>query len=60
LTTINVNNLVSTVNRYYSTLLIDNPANLRNHRVYVYSGTLDTVIRSCKAFFDYLNYNKRQ
>lgn len=50
-TGINVANMQSKVSTYYSQSLIDNPANLRNHYVYLYSGTADFVVRNSKINF---------
>jgi hypothetical protein len=48
---INVNGMVNKVNAYKNSNLIDDPANLRNHRVYIYSGTMDFTVKSSKKQF---------
>jgi hypothetical protein len=44
--TVNVNNLVSKMINYKSSGLIDDPAYLKSHKVYIYSGTLDSTVRN--------------
>lgn len=40
----NVNTAISTTNSRYTSGAIDNPANLQNQKVYLYSGTKDTTV----------------
>jgi hypothetical protein len=41
---IGMSSIFSKVSSYTSSNLIDNPSNLRNHRVYLFSGQVDTVV----------------
>ena len=47
---------VNKVSAYYLKNQIDNPAYLKNGRVYIYSGTGDTTVRSSEYnfFFNYI------
>ena len=40
--------LTSKIDSFSSTGAIDNVSNLKNHRVYVFTGTKDTVVNSGK------------
>lgn len=52
--TVNLPSIQSKVASYKSQNLIDDPANLRNHNVYIFSGVSDFVVRNSINFI--LNY----
>lgn len=53
----NVATAISKANSYASSGLIDSLSNLRNQRVYIFSGSSDYVVRSSTLFFVLLPKN---
>ena len=52
---ININHLATTILKYQINGLVDDTNNLKFHNVYVYSGTMDFVVRnSIENFICYL------
>lgn len=52
---ININILTNKISSFWQQNLIDNPDNLKNHNVYIFSGSRDTVVAQSIPFFNLKN-----